>query len=357
MDWALLLVSIVIAFAESSARDEKKPCTRSLRDGNLLRSNAENLLFLDYLRNQANQNNLFGWKKKLATDDYQKKLRSLRSLDTVDECEDSDVTDRIKVLEEKYLQCGTSDDQPCQSCAEGCNFDTRFVAIQAELRRHKVIIQRLVSQVVLLSQHQPCSGIILQVKLLVQLIRNLYYVDVSCDGVKPCSGSCTGNGEPGLPGPVGPSGPPGPQGLPGNSGQPGIRGPPGKLVIWARSSHEEVFVTSISGPPGPAGRDGKKGEKGDSAVKSSRGQKGEPGRNGQQGEQGPIGTFQEASHWNGHSSMILLCLSKGPKGEPGVPGSHGAKGSDCSQQGGCGQSTYVCCGGTPSCPNLVSNIN
>lgn len=141
MDWLVLLVSVVSLLPGSIFA--RQPC-----NGDLI--SAENLLFVDYLRSQAYQKNLFGWKKRTASEDY---IRELTSLTLNDECHDAGLSDRLKVLEGRFSQCGNCDVQ--QQC--GCNFDGKFLAIQAEMRRQKAMIQRLFSQVLLLSQ-QSCSG-------------------------------------------------------------------------------------------------------------------------------------------------------------------------------------------------------
>lgn len=146
-----------------------------------VRSNAENILFLEHLRRQAAEGDLYGWRSQLGTEEYQARLDDLLSMGTSTECGSSSCTsecatsecsssscsssscedssmliDRISVLEGR---CGESSCGGEMSCGGGCEmYGQRMLILQAELRRQRLMIQRLYQQVTIISQSSSCRG-------------------------------------------------------------------------------------------------------------------------------------------------------------------------------------------------------
>jgi len=149
-----------------------------------VRSNAENILFLEHLRRQAAEGDLYGWRSQLGSEEYQSRLDDLLSMGTSSECgssscgtsdcatsecsssscsssscEDSSMLiDRISVLEGR---CGESSCGGEMSCGGGggCEmYGQRMLILQAELRRQRLMIQRLYQQVTIISQSSSCRG-------------------------------------------------------------------------------------------------------------------------------------------------------------------------------------------------------
>lgn len=148
MKWFLILCGITLA-AATYTKTSGTVCSQR-QDPNYLRQNAENLLFVEYLRRQAAENDLYGWKSVMDTDDFQGRLDEMR---TVSENCDSgdDVYDRINLLEGRLTTCGES-----VSCGSGSS----YITLQNDLRRQKLMIQRLYSQILALSQagSSNCRG-------------------------------------------------------------------------------------------------------------------------------------------------------------------------------------------------------
>lgn len=149
MKWLLILCGIAVASA-TYVKTSGSPC--SIRqDPVYLRTNAENQLFLEYLRRQASENDLYGWKSVMDTDDYQGRLNEIRVVN--ENCDSGDdVFERINVLEGRLSNCGETVN--CgRSCATNCDDGGKWITLQNELRRQKLMIQRLYSQILVLSQN------------------------------------------------------------------------------------------------------------------------------------------------------------------------------------------------------------
>lgn len=155
-------------------------CQSGLPDLAWVRANAENLLFLEHLQKQAAEQNLYGWKSELSSQDYQVRLDQIRSGSAWEcgasscggGCEDSMLLERIVALEERLASCGgiTHDnpfdieDRPqviqtilggCgggMDCGGGCEiYSQRIIILQGELRRQRAMIQRLYQQITIIS--------------------------------------------------------------------------------------------------------------------------------------------------------------------------------------------------------------
>lgn len=139
MKWFLILCGITFATATYPIITGTRCSQR--QDPTYLRTNAENQLFVEYLRRQAADNDLYGWKSVMGSDDYQGRLNEMRVV--TENCDNIvDVPERINV-EERLTSCGET------VCSDNSG---RWIAIQNELRRQKLMIQRLYSQILVLSQ-------------------------------------------------------------------------------------------------------------------------------------------------------------------------------------------------------------
>ena len=173
-----LLLALV---ATSEANPASSPAVPSAA---WIRENAENILFLEHLREQAAEDDLYEWRSKRSSADYQTRLDQLLSVDDStcvssscgsSECssssscgsacatsvcsEDSSMlVDRVSVLENR---CGESSScGQTVSCASGCEMsDQKILLLQSELRKQRQLIQRLYQQVTIISQTSTsCSG-------------------------------------------------------------------------------------------------------------------------------------------------------------------------------------------------------
>lgn len=173
MQWFLLLLAAGLVAAQSAARmdqlfeEMEQPtrrggCARRTPSPSWVRQNAENLLFLEYLQSEAAKGDLYGWKAILQSDEFQQKLDSLRSgittlpgeldQDCGVEVDESVLIDRISSLESRFSSCGGGGFECGMACGSGCELnDQKLMVLQAELRRQRMMIQRLYSQVIILS--------------------------------------------------------------------------------------------------------------------------------------------------------------------------------------------------------------
>ena len=176
-----LLLALV---ANSKANPASSPAVPSAA---WIRENAENILFLEHLREQAAEDDLYEWRSKRSSADYQTRLDQLLSVDDStcvssscgsSECssssscgsacatsacsEDSSMLfDRISVLEnrcgESSSSCGGGE---FSSCGGNCEmYGQKMLMLQSELRKQRQLIQRLYQQVTIISQTSTsCSG-------------------------------------------------------------------------------------------------------------------------------------------------------------------------------------------------------
>lgn len=116
-------------------------------DVNWVRQNAENLLYLEYLRQQAASEDV-GWRSQVETDDYQNRLDELRTVNTGCSME-ATVDDSF----ESTSSCGQTTCETVSSCGQNCEiYASRLVVFQTELKRQRLMIQRLYSQILAISQ-------------------------------------------------------------------------------------------------------------------------------------------------------------------------------------------------------------
>ncbi len=121
-------------------------------DVNWVRQNAENLLYLEYLRQQAASEDV-GWRSQVETDDYQTRLDELRTVNTGCTLE-ATVDDSF----ESTSSCGQTTCETVSSCGQNCEiYASRLVVFQAELKRQRLMIQRLYSQILAISQTSSTS--------------------------------------------------------------------------------------------------------------------------------------------------------------------------------------------------------
>jgi hypothetical protein len=129
MKWFLILCFVTLA--ASANYPARSPCQKQNID--LVRQNADNLLYLEYMRKQAQGDD--EWQSLMGSDEYQQRLNELRSVNT---------------------GCGAVE-TPCGESSCGSEFYGDKVAVfQSELKRQKMMIQRLYSQ--LLSQSTSCGS-------------------------------------------------------------------------------------------------------------------------------------------------------------------------------------------------------
>lgn len=110
------------------------------QDLDWVRQNAENLLYLEYMRKQASSDD--EWQSQMESSDYQIRLNEMRSMN------EGCVTPPIEMpICGESMSCGTT------SCNSNCEFYGQQIAtFQMELKRQKLMIQRLYSQVLIMSQ-------------------------------------------------------------------------------------------------------------------------------------------------------------------------------------------------------------
>jgi hypothetical protein len=137
MKWFLILCCVTLAACANYPA--RSPCQRQNLD--LVRQNADNLLYLEYMRKQAQGDD--EWQSFAGTDEYQERLNELRSVN---------------------MDCGMVE-SPCaeascgSSCGSGCEvYADKIASFQAELRRQKMMIQRLYSQILTISQTSSSCG-------------------------------------------------------------------------------------------------------------------------------------------------------------------------------------------------------
>lgn len=137
MKWFLILCCVTLAAGANYP--VRSPCQRQNLD--LVRQNADNLLYLEYMRKQAQGDD--EWQSFAGTDEYQERLNELRSVN---------------------MECGMVE-SPCaeascgSSCGSGCEvYADKIASFQAELRRQKMMIQRLFSQILTISQTSSSCG-------------------------------------------------------------------------------------------------------------------------------------------------------------------------------------------------------
>jgi hypothetical protein len=107
------------------------PCPRQSIE--LVRKNADNLLYLEYMRKQAQGDDDFqSW---MGTDEYQQRWNEMQ----LGNCET-----------ESSVICSPSCATNCGSNCE--NYGPKIALFQAELKRQKLMIQRLYSQILVISQ-------------------------------------------------------------------------------------------------------------------------------------------------------------------------------------------------------------
>jgi hypothetical protein len=114
------------------------PCAKQSIE--LVRKNADNLLYLEYMRKQAQGDEDFlSW---TGTDEYQQRLNEFQ-----------------------YGNCETESSVICPSapsceynCGSSCeNYGPKIAMLQAELKRQRLMIQRLYAQILVISQTKSSS--------------------------------------------------------------------------------------------------------------------------------------------------------------------------------------------------------
>ena len=142
MKWFLTLLCCCVTLAATTNYPNRSPCQQAKQDLDLVRQNADNLIYLEFMRKQAQGDN--DWQSYAGTDEYQHRLQDLRSANT---------------------GCGAVVESPCgeapcgSNCGSSCQFYGDKIAIlQAELKRQKLMIQRLYSQILTISQSSNCDS-------------------------------------------------------------------------------------------------------------------------------------------------------------------------------------------------------
>lgn len=161
----ILLCSVALTVANNPkspgpAAAAGTPCSQRV-DLNWARQNAENMLFVEYMRRQAAANDFMGYRSQMDTDDYQSRLDEVRSMAEcgMDNGGDPALNDRLGMLEERIISCGQTDSS-YSNCGTSCNTNCEFYgqkinSFQIELRRQRLLIQRLYSQILVISQSKP----------------------------------------------------------------------------------------------------------------------------------------------------------------------------------------------------------
>ncbi len=109
------------------------PCPKQSIE--LVRKNADNLLYLEYMRKQAQDDDNFqSW---TGTNEYQQRLNELQ----YGNCETES-----SVVCPSAPSCGSNCGSSCES------YGPKIALFQAELKRQKLMIQRLYSQILVISQ-------------------------------------------------------------------------------------------------------------------------------------------------------------------------------------------------------------
>ena len=164
----------------------KSSASASLPSSAWIRDNAENILFLEHLRRQAAEDDLYGWRGQISSEEYQARLDQMLTMNTEcgssscasSECSSSSscgsacatsacsedysmLFDRISVLEnrcgESSSSCGGGE---FSSCGGNCEmYGQKMLMLQSELRKQRLMIQRLYQQVTIMSQTSGgCDG-------------------------------------------------------------------------------------------------------------------------------------------------------------------------------------------------------
>lgn len=136
MKWWLLLFFATLAVA-TYPPPQKSSCQQA--NINWVRDNADNLLFLEHMKQQASSQNLYDWQTVSKSSDYQTRLEDIRTS-----------TDCSRVVEDFDIS------ETSVSCGSRCD-DNRLVIFQAELKRQRLMIQRLYSQIVVLQSTRETS--------------------------------------------------------------------------------------------------------------------------------------------------------------------------------------------------------
>ena len=140
MKWFLILCWVALATCtyppppKSWGQQPPAPPCQQKQSIDWVRQNADNLLYLEYMRKQAQGDDEF--KLYAGTDEYQQRLNQLRTINT---------------------GCGVVDCVLETSCGSNCNsnceiYGQKIEIFQAELKRQKLMIQRLYSQILVISQ-------------------------------------------------------------------------------------------------------------------------------------------------------------------------------------------------------------
>ena len=149
MKWLLILCLATLAAATYPPPKSSGTACSQRNDVNWVRQNAENLLYLEYLRQQAGSEDA-GWKSQVSTDEYQTRLDELRTINTG--CDSSVTVDESFESSSCSQSCGST-------CSQGCeNYGSRLVVFQAELKRQRLMIQRLYAQILTISQSSTCES-------------------------------------------------------------------------------------------------------------------------------------------------------------------------------------------------------
>ena len=171
----MLQVLLSLLILSSTVTDVSSRCSGgSINPVNLnwASRHGESLLFLEFLQRKAVEENLFGggWKTALASEEYQMRLRQIESeasgrpTDPLDDCADDAssitiLTDRVTMLEDRVANCNMdSDINPCYGQPYGGEIQMRKMALmQSELRRQRVMIQRMAMQISYITARIGCS--------------------------------------------------------------------------------------------------------------------------------------------------------------------------------------------------------
>lgn len=132
MQWFLFLCCVSLAAATYPKSVDRVPAPCQRPDLNFVRQNAENLAFVEYLRRQAAENDLYGFKSIMGSDDFQGRVDEFRSID-----------------------CGIDETPlyPTPNCNTNCEYNSQqMIIFKNELQKQRALIQRLYSQVLALSQ-------------------------------------------------------------------------------------------------------------------------------------------------------------------------------------------------------------
>ena len=160
--WSLLTLSSIVS-------DVSGRCGGNINLANLnwASRHGQSILFLEHLQRKAVEENLFEWKSALASEEYQVRLRQIESessgrpTDPFDDCTDDAsimtiLVDRVTMLEDRMANCNMdSGINPYHGRGE---LQMRKVALlQSELRRQRVMTQRMAMQVSYITSRIGCG--------------------------------------------------------------------------------------------------------------------------------------------------------------------------------------------------------